>query len=443
MLEAALRSGAAVPPVRLRGLRPPAARGPPLRRGRRHRPAARRDRALPLRRRRARRTCATRRGRRARRWTSSPATASTATSGGMPRASATSPARRCSWSRPTSPTACVLETLVLQHPQPRQRRRRRRLADDVRRRRPALHRDGLAAHPRGGGGRRRPRGIHRRVRHHLATSRRAAGYGVPTAGTAAHAFTLLHDDEREAFAAQIASLGKGTTLLVDTYDVPTRREHRGRARRPRAGRRAARLRRPAGPGPRGARPARPARAPPTPGSSSPRDLDEYAIAGARGRAGGPLRRGHVAGHRLRRPDRRDGLQAGRPRPTTPATMVGRGEEEQGQGVGGRPQVRAAPAAAPGASPRPRCIGIGAAPADDGDDRALLVAARRGRQGGRAPRRGPRGRPRAAPGLARRAPRRGAPAAAGRARDPDGLRDRPREPTRRRVTGDATTRRQAA
>jgi len=45
-------------------------------------------------------------------------------------------------------------------------------------------------------------------------------YGVPTAGTSAHSFTLLHDDEREAFEAQVASLGIGTTLLVDTYDVP-------------------------------------------------------------------------------------------------------------------------------------------------------------------------------------------------------------------------------
>jgi len=44
-------------------------------------------------------------------------------------------------------------------------------------------------------------------------------YGVPTAGTAAHAFTLLHDDERAAFEAQVASLGRQTTLLVDTYDV--------------------------------------------------------------------------------------------------------------------------------------------------------------------------------------------------------------------------------
>jgi nicotinate phosphoribosyltransferase len=44
-------------------------------------------------------------------------------------------------------------------------------------------------------------------------------YGVPTAGTSAHSFTLLHDSEADAFRAQVASLGTGTTLLVDTYDV--------------------------------------------------------------------------------------------------------------------------------------------------------------------------------------------------------------------------------
>ncbi|MGY2004577.1 nicotinate phosphoribosyltransferase [Blastococcus sp. SYSU DS1024] len=44
-------------------------------------------------------------------------------------------------------------------------------------------------------------------------------YGVPTTGTSAHAFTLLHDDERAAFRAQVETLGVGTTLLVDTYDV--------------------------------------------------------------------------------------------------------------------------------------------------------------------------------------------------------------------------------
>jgi nicotinate phosphoribosyltransferase len=54
-----------------------------------------------------------------------------------------------------------------------------------------------------------------------STSDLAAGfrYHIPTVGTAAHAFTLLHDSERDAFRAQVDSLGRGTTLLVDTYDV--------------------------------------------------------------------------------------------------------------------------------------------------------------------------------------------------------------------------------
>ncbi|NLI17649.1 MAG: nicotinate phosphoribosyltransferase [Actinomycetales bacterium] len=44
-------------------------------------------------------------------------------------------------------------------------------------------------------------------------------YGIRPIGTAAHAFTLLHEDEEAAFAAQVAALGPGTTLLVDTYEV--------------------------------------------------------------------------------------------------------------------------------------------------------------------------------------------------------------------------------
>ncbi len=54
-----------------------------------------------------------------------------------------------------------------------------------------------------------------------STSNLEAGrrYGVPTRGTSAHSFTLLHATEHEAFAAQIAELGEQTTLLVDTYDV--------------------------------------------------------------------------------------------------------------------------------------------------------------------------------------------------------------------------------
>lgn len=54
-----------------------------------------------------------------------------------------------------------------------------------------------------------------------ATSNVEAGakYGIPTMGTSAHSFTLLHDTEDQAFSAQLAALGTETTLLVDTFDV--------------------------------------------------------------------------------------------------------------------------------------------------------------------------------------------------------------------------------
>ncbi|GAA1972685.1 nicotinate phosphoribosyltransferase [Amycolatopsis minnesotensis] len=53
------------------------------------------------------------------------------------------------------------------------------------------------------------------------TSNLEAGrrYGIPTRGTVAHAFMLLHDSEEEAFRAQVAKMGADTTLLVDTYDI--------------------------------------------------------------------------------------------------------------------------------------------------------------------------------------------------------------------------------
>lgn len=56
-----------------------------------------------------------------------------------------------------------------------------------------------------------------------STSNLEAGrtWGIPTMGTAAHSWTLLHDSEEEAFRSQIDSLGTDTTLLVDTYDIPT------------------------------------------------------------------------------------------------------------------------------------------------------------------------------------------------------------------------------
>ncbi|MGL3151154.1 nicotinate phosphoribosyltransferase [Microbacterium sp. A82] len=56
-----------------------------------------------------------------------------------------------------------------------------------------------------------------------ATSNLEAGrqWGIPTMGTAAHSWTLLHDTEEDAFRAQVESLGTDTTLLVDTYDIRT------------------------------------------------------------------------------------------------------------------------------------------------------------------------------------------------------------------------------
>jgi nicotinate phosphoribosyltransferase len=53
-----------------------------------------------------------------------------------------------------------------------------------------------------------------------ATSNLEAGrtWGVPTAGTAQHALTLAHENEIDAFVAQVEVLGEDTTLLADTYD---------------------------------------------------------------------------------------------------------------------------------------------------------------------------------------------------------------------------------
>lgn len=54
-----------------------------------------------------------------------------------------------------------------------------------------------------------------------STSNLEAGrqWGIPTMGTSAHSFTLLHDSEKEAFKAQLDSMGLDTTLLVDTFNV--------------------------------------------------------------------------------------------------------------------------------------------------------------------------------------------------------------------------------
>lgn len=56
-----------------------------------------------------------------------------------------------------------------------------------------------------------------------ATSNLEAGrsFGIPTMGTASHAFTLLHETEQQAFSAQLEAFGENTTFLVDTYNIET------------------------------------------------------------------------------------------------------------------------------------------------------------------------------------------------------------------------------
>jgi putative nicotinate phosphoribosyltransferase len=149
-----------------------------------------------------------------------------------------------------------------------------------------------------------------------STSNLRAGfeYQIPTSGTSAHAFTLLHDSEREAFKAQVNVLGAGTTLLVDTYDVAA-----AVGVRP-PGARAARLAR---------RAAHQDRAHRRPG----RALDRRAGRGP----GRRLRGGHLAGHRLGRADGRAGLQARRQGPRQRRRRAAAGRQALGrQAVQGRP-----------------------------------------------------------------------------------------------------------
>ena len=131
-----------------------------------------------------------------------------------------------------------------------------------------------------------------------ATSRPGARWGIPTMGTAAHAFTLLFDTEEDAFRAQVAAMGAG-------HD-PSRRHlrHPDGGRRPPC----------ASPDPRsarcgstpatspshpaGARPARRARGDDDPhhGDERPRRVRDRRAGGCAGRL---VRRRHLARDRFR------------------------------------------------------------------------------------------------------------------------------------------------
>jgi nicotinate phosphoribosyltransferase len=199
-------------------------------------------------------------------------------------------------------------------------------------------------------------------------------YGVPSAGTAAHSFTLLHDSEADAFTAQVTAQGVGTTLLVDTYDV---------AEAVRLGIEIA------GPGLGAVRldsgdlgvVAREVRAQlDSLGASSTRiivtsDLDEYAIAAL---AAAPVD-GYGVGTQLV-------TGSGHPtcgfvyklvsREGADGTMVPVAKRSKDKAsVGGRKY--ALRRRSPSGTAQAEVIGIGTPPVDDGDDRALLVPLVRG------------------------------------------------------------------
>ncbi len=255
-------------------------------------------------------------------------------------------------------------------PQPRLRDRGRREPDARRRPGPALPRDGVAAHPRGGGGGGRPGRVRRRVRGDEQPRGRPPLRRSRTIGTAAHAFTLLHDDERAAFEAQVAALGTGTTLLVDTYDVRQgvrtavevagtglgavrldsgdllEQAHAVRAQLDRLGAFGTRII----------------------GDQRSRRVRDRGAGRGTGRR---LRRRHLAGHRQRGADGGPGLQAGGPARTPSGELVGVAKRSADKvSIGGRKW--ALRRRGPDGVAQAEIVGIGHDPADDGDDRRLLV-----------------------------------------------------------------------
>ena len=202
--------------------------------------------------------------------------------------------------------------------------------------------------------------------------RRLRRTGCRRPATSAHAFTLAHDSERDAFVAQLASLGHGTTLLVDTYDVERRGAGRGRGGRatpsarsgstaatcPRSGSRCGRCS------------TRSARS--RPGSSSPATststrspalavapVDGYGV-------------GHLARHRVGGADRGARLQAGGAvRRAARGRRPGRAGRRCGRWRSGRSASRGAAGAS---GPCVSATRVG-----DGGDRADLAGAARGRR----------------------------------------------------------------
>ncbi len=194
-------------------------------------------------------------------------------------------------------------------------------------------------------------------------------YGVPTAGTSAHSFTLLHDTEEDAFRCQVESLGRGTTLLVDTYDIAEAVRLGVEVAGPELGavridsgdlgETARRVRRQLDELGRDRHPDR--------GHQRPRRVRHR---GAGRGAGRQVRRRHRAGDRQRPPDLRLRLQAGGARGRRRDLVSVAKKSHDKISLGGRKYAlrRRDPAGVAEAE----VVGIGTPPVDDGDDRPLLV-----------------------------------------------------------------------
>ena len=205
--------------MRLRALRPSVAGGPSVRRRGRHGAGPRRDRELPLHRAAAALTSATARV------VDDPTLdwladyRFTGDVWGYGEGDIYFPGSPLLVVDSTFAEAVVLETLLLSIFNHDSAVAVGSVADDARRRRSAVHRDGVAAHPRGCGRRGCPGGIRRRLRRNLQPAGRAR---------------VRHSDDRALphtrsrccttpsgtrSRRRSTSLGHDTTLLVDTYDI--------------------------------------------------------------------------------------------------------------------------------------------------------------------------------------------------------------------------------
>ena len=293
--------------------------------------------------------------------------------------------------------AVLLETLLLSIYNHDSRDRVGRVPDDVRRRRPAVHRDGLAAHPRGGRGRVRPGGVRRRLRV-VVQPRRPPALRRPDRR---HQRAQLHAAARHR-GRRVPRAGRRRSARArPCWSTPTTSPRRCGSASRSPGRGSARS---------GSTPATSARSPTQVrdqldglGATDTRivvtsDLDEHAIAAL---AAAPVD-GYGVGTQLV-------TGSGHPtcgfvyklvaREGAGGAMVSVAKRSADKGsVGGRKfALRRRDAAA---SPRPRSSASATPPVDDGDDRPLLVPAgarRRGRRPGAA-----RGRPGAPPRVPRRA-----------------------------------------